>query len=59
MNTKEDVRLCTFKKVRITKSSLSKVFLITVKSSFSKVLWIIFLKVSKSTGDNHAEELFQ
>ena len=33
----EDVCLCTCKKVRITKSSFSKVFLITPKSTFSKV----------------------
>ena len=39
-NTKEDVCLCTYKKVRITKLSFSKVFLITANNSFSKVFWI-------------------
>ena len=48
---------CAF--ARITKSSFSNVFLITAKRSFSKVFWIKALKVSKSTRENHAEELFQ
>ena len=56
----EDVCLSTCQKVKITKGSFSKVFLITVTSSFSKVFKTKGVKVSKSIGDNHAEdELFQ
>ena len=52
-------KMCGCVVARITKSSFSKVFLITAKSNFSKVFWIKAVKVIKSTGDKHAEKLFQ
>ena len=54
---KEYLCLCTCKKVRITKNSFSKVFLMTGKSNFSNIFCIKAAKVRKSTADNHADEL--
>ena len=61
-NTTEYKRRCVFVYLQEDKNhenSFSKVFLITAKNSFSKVFWIKAVKVSKSIGDDHAEELFQ
>ena len=50
----------TCKKVQITKSTFTKVFWIATKSCFSMAFWKKVCKQkSKSTGDNHAEDMQQ